>query len=158
MKGPVSELIVDPVDGIISRKFHNGEFRSNIGTPNNAGYMVIRMNGKTLLAHRIIYSHFHGPIPDWLQIDHIDGNPKNNKIDNLRLVTCSGNQQNLRAAKSSNETSGMLGVHWNKATGTWRATITLNRKGIHLGLFPTACAAHQAYLDAKRRLHSTCSI
>lgn len=53
-------------------------------------------NGKQLVLyrHRVIWHYFNGEIPIGLQIDHIDGNRKNNRLDNLRLVTHKENMNN----------------------------------------------------------------
>lgn len=78
-------------------------------------------------------------------VDHIDGNPLNNRRDNLRLVTRMGNCQN-RIFKPSR------GANFHKATGMWQARVGFNYTRIHLGLFPTreqaaaAAAAKRAEL------------
>lgn len=61
-------------------------------------------------AHRIIWILVNGSIDAELNIDHIDGDSFNNKIDNLRLVTQSINLKNRRMQKTN--TSGKTGVIW----------------------------------------------
>jgi hypothetical protein len=58
---------------------------------NKNGYQCIRYKYKSLQLHRIIYRKFNGELNDKLVINHIDGNPSNNCVDNLELVTQSKN-------------------------------------------------------------------
>ena len=60
--------------------------------------------------HRIIWEMFNGPIPTGMVIDHMNGNPWDNRIENLRVVTHRQNVQN--AKKSKRNTSGITGVRW----------------------------------------------
>lgn len=52
--------------------------------------------------HHYIYQRFNGNIPSGMVIDHIDRNPLNNKIENLRIVTISDNNKNRSAYGKSN--------------------------------------------------------
>jgi len=96
------------------------------------GYKQGCIFNKKYLAHRVIYAMCHG---DWPanQIDHIDGDPSNNRIENLRDVSHAENQRNMRAP--TNNTSGTVGVHWSERDQTWGAQIEINRRKIHLGCF-----------------------
>lgn len=67
-------------------------------------------NSKLYKVHRIVYVLFHGKIENDLVVDHIDGNPFNNRVENLRLVHKAVNHRN--AKKFSNNTSGHAGVYW----------------------------------------------
>ena len=64
------------------------------GQVNNHGYRFTRYKGKTILNHRIIFLMHHGYLPK--TIDHVDGNPANNRIENLRECTMSQNQYNRK--------------------------------------------------------------
>ena len=58
------------------------------------GYACINLNGRIYQLHRILARHFI-PNPDDLpQVDHIDRNPLNNSIENLRWVSASDNSRN----------------------------------------------------------------
>jgi hypothetical protein len=66
-----------------------------VGCIGNHGYYQVTCRKKgTLLAHRVIWEMVHGKIPDGLQVDHIDRCRTNNRMSNLRLVTCQENTVN----------------------------------------------------------------
>lgn len=91
-------------------------------------------------------------------IDHIDGNPANNKFANLRDVLHKTNTENRRKA-TRNKASGMpIGVSIDKRDGGIRADITVNGRARSLGRFKTPELAHDAYLKAKREFHLGCTI
>lgn len=95
------------------------------------GYARVGIDGKRYFAHRLIFLMQYGYMPDF--IDHIDGNPSNNHIENLREAT---HQQNLRNKKiQTNNKSGVNGVHWNKINQNWIVQIRLNGKTKHVGVF-----------------------
>lgn len=77
-------------------------------------------------------------------IDHIDGNPLNNRRENLRVVTHSQNMRN-KAKRGSNMSSAFKGVSYNNKSGLWHATIFLNGKNKHLGSFTSEKSAAMAY-------------
>ena len=66
------------------------------GTLNDRGYWVVQMQGKKMQVHRIIWEMLNGPIPDGKVIDHINQNPSDNRIENLRLASISDNNCNAR--------------------------------------------------------------
>ena len=78
------------------------------------------------------------------EIDHIDVDTSNNRINNLREATCSENQANKKL--KANNTSGFKGVSWDR--GKWIAQITINYKIIRLGRYERAEDAHAAYVKA----------
>lgn len=104
------------------------------------GYRVVGLLGKSLKEHRVIYYMFTGEEPEY--IDHMDGNPLNNRIENLRPAT---NQQNIANAKMRcDNTSGVKGVSWHKQKQKWRASVRFNGKSIHIGLFDNLQDAKRA--------------
>ena len=125
-----------------------------IGKPNkellNTGRIQVRVFGNKYLAHRLAWAYLYGEFPKH-QIDHINGDPSDNRLCNLRACTRAENHQNMRI--QSNSTSGYIGVSWHKLRQKWRASITLNRKHIHIGMFPTAELAYAAYCKAKSEYH-----
>jgi hypothetical protein len=124
------------------------------GTKTVYGYIAIRVRalGQARPAHRIAWALTHGRWPVQF-IDHINGNRSDNRLCNLREADQTINSQNTRTARSTNKTTGLLGAHLHKASGRYAASIGVNRKTKHLGLFDTAQQAHAAYISAKRQLH-----
>jgi hypothetical protein len=121
------------------------------GSKNTHGYWQIRACGKLYYAHRLAWLYMYGTWPKD-QIDHIDGNRVNNRIENLREATNTENQQN-RGLSPSN-ISGFTGVHWANRECKWRAQIRHQRKLHHLGFFDTPEEAHTAYIKAKAEIHT----
>ena len=109
------------------------------------GYRRIRLGGKRKhQAHRIAWLLHYGIDPCPLEIDHIDGNRLNNKLENLRLATRQQNQFNR--PKNKNNSSGYKGVYKHK--DKWRAGIRINGRICWLGVFATPELAAQAWRDA----------
>lgn len=108
---------------------------SEISAPrSNTKYISVGISGHRLKLHRLIYIMFNGYIDDNIQIDHIDNNGLNNKLENLRAVTSSINQRN-KPLQISNKT-GINGVNWHINAKKWQARITdLNGKRIDLGRY-----------------------
>lgn len=78
-------------------------------------------NYKQHFVHNLIWLIFHKEIPIGCVIDHLDGNPLNNKIDNLRVVKKGTNNRNAKARKDNN--TGFAGVVYNKRDKAYRATV-----------------------------------
>ena len=86
-------------------------------------YWYVKINGKSYLAHRVIFQ-LHNPdiLLDDFVIDHVDGNRSNNNIENLRIANPSINSRNM--AKRSDNTSGITGVGYRvdkRGNGKWVA-------------------------------------
>jgi hypothetical protein len=82
--------------------------------------------------------------------DHIDRNTLNNRRGNLRIVTHAQQQQNLPG--HIGVSSRYRGVNWNAALGKWEASVMVNRKKIHLGLFVDEVEAARSARAARSRL------
>ena len=91
-------------------------------------YRKIRVDRGSYFAHRLAFLYMTGEFPED-QVDHEDGNGTNNVWSNLRAVDSIENAKNQR--RYSNNTSGTVGVHWNKQTRKWRVSIFCK----HLGYF-----------------------
>ena len=127
--------------GILDRinRRHAGKLTAM--TANNNGYRRVKIDGLRLFAHRVVYAMHTGEWPNG-EIDHIDGNTENNSPSNLRDCTSIVNARNK--IMSPQNTSGITGVGFHKASGKYRASINDNHKHVHLGLFlsiPEAVAA-----------------
>ena len=118
-------------DGVLYRKIstcNRVKKGDKVGCPNDQGYLLTNINGRHYRVHRIIFFMFTGRQPNY--IDHIDGDPSNNKIENLQEVTQTENM--LKARKQSNNTSGTIGVSFDRHSGKWRPYITIDKKCIRL--------------------------
>ena len=78
------------------------------------------------------------------EIDHINRNKYDSRIDNLRSVTRSENKQNIPCK----------GYYWSKSANKWQVGIRINNKTKYIGLFKTEQEASKAYLDAKKIYHN----
>jgi len=103
-----------------------------LASKNNQGYKIGAIFHKRYRAHRVIWAMVFGEWPSG-EIDHINGNPSDNRIKNLRVVTAKENSKNLK--KSIKNTSGTMGVYWYKRDCVWTASIKINGKNKHLGYF-----------------------
>jgi len=117
------------------------------GALGSSGYVLLCINAKRYLAHRIAYKMVHGCDPEGV-LDHIDGNITNNRIANLRLATAVQNQGNSR--KPRHNKSGLKGVSWHKGDQCWIAQIKQRDKKIWLGGYKTKEEAAAAYEKAAR--------
>jgi hypothetical protein len=104
--------------------------------------------GVSILIHREVLGMSR---EDARLVDHINGNRLDNRRANLRACTTA--QNCLNRAIQRNSTSGYKGVTLHKQTGKWQAGITYQGKTTHLGLFPSAEEASEAYKQAAIRLH-----
>lgn len=87
-----------------------------------------------------------------IEVDHIDGNPLNNKRNNLRVCTHSQNMKNIKPY-TKRKSSLYKGVTYNKASNKWMASIHSNCDRIYLGLYVTEKMAAVAYNNAARLYH-----
>lgn len=115
---------------------------------NGKGYLNGNINGKIFLAHRAIWALHNGECPAG-HIDHINGVKSDNRISNLRVVTRQENMRNRSMQK--NNTSGVNGVYWNKLNKKWLASIRVDGRQKHIGLFTTIEAAAVARAEASRQ-------
>ena len=162
MGDTMKDITVETLRGLLDYEPDTGIFRWRVsrggveagaaaGHINNRGYIRIMVNNSPFKAHRLAWLHFHGVWPQD-QIDHINGDKRDNRIRNLRDVSASINTQNQTRPRKGN-TSGFRGVSWYKRVKRWHAQIKVNGQKQHLGYFSSPEAAHAAYLAAKLRLH-----
>lgn len=125
-----------------------------IKTDKSSGYERISVLNKRYSVHRLAWFYMTGLWPKE-EVDHKDTNPLNNKWDNLKEASRLINCENTRRAQRNN-TSGYLGAH--SYRDKWMARIDVDGKKIYLGSFDNPMSAHEAYLEAKRRLHYGCTL
>jgi hypothetical protein len=119
------------------------------GYDNGSGYKKVSIDGKQYYSHRIIYLMQHGVMPKL--VDHIDGNPSNNAIENLRPANTSQNMMN--SLKKQNNTSGYRNVFPNKERDTWVVYITINKKTKFFGSYEDVELAGLVAEEARRKYH-----
>lgn len=112
---------------------------------NGRGYVRVCFRGRTYTAHRLIFLRCHGWMPE--AIDHINHNRTDNRIENLRAATKSINARNTKLPHRN--TSGRIGVHWNKNMRKWQARIRVNDHLMHLGYYENLNAASAARATAE---------
>ena len=145
----------DPDSGAVTwRKSPSTKVRkgSISGTPCGKGpkkYLNIKFRGGYILAHHVAFFLSFGRLPV-VEIDHIDGNGLNNRLINLRETTHASNMKNVK--RSSRNTSGVVGVHFNKRLGMWESTICANGRRIFLGNFNDKSKAAHARKQAEAEL------
>jgi len=149
----VLELLdYNPETGVFTRRVgvHGGGRAGTAAGTLSHGYIRIRIDGKLHSAHRLAFLVSHGHLPD--ELDHINGDPSDNRIENLRPATSQENKRNT--GKQANNTSGFKGVYWDKSNGKWKAQARdANGKQKNIGLFPTPESASAAYEAYVRNLH-----
>jgi len=138
--------------GVITRKTTDKRVKKWVsgaiaGGINGQGYREIKVNGKTIGAHRIAWILYYNETPPEY-IDHINRNPSDNRISNLRAATKSQNGANRTALK--NNKTGIKGCYFVKSKspnlpGRWRAQCRVDKKLIDLGRYLTIEEAQSAY-------------
>jgi len=118
------------------------------GSPNMKRRWSTKINAALYQNHRIAWALYYGCWPDD-QIDHINGNPEDNRIVNLRVVTNAENQRNV-ARKKTNK-SGVTGVCWHKRGKVWQVNIRGDGRFIYLGSFRNLDDAIAARKAAERQ-------
>jgi len=111
------------------------------------GYITVGIGGRRYPTHRIIWLMHYGRFPE--QIDHIDHDRSNNKLENLRSVTNAENQRNRTISRKN--TSGITGVYWHKLAAKWVAQIAFKGKVIYLGIFTDIGDAIKARKMAEKK-------
>ena len=137
-----------PIDVLRNRVFYNPETgevrtmsRSATPRPMTSGHIRIGVCGQRYAAHRIAWALHYGELPDTLlEIDHINGDPSDNRISNLRLVTGAENLRNKNKYKNCKH--GYSGIIFEKdRVRCWRAQISVNGRNKKLGAFRCKTAA-----------------
>jgi hypothetical protein len=112
------------------------------------GYRAIEIYARAYAEHRLAWLYVYGTWPKD-QIDHINRERSDNRISNLREATNGQNRANSKHM-SRHGCKGIAFHGWLKEN-PWEARITVNKKSIYLGCFPTKYAAHQAYAEAGKK-------
>lgn len=114
---------------------------------NGKGYLIINLwkNGKSKMyfIHRLLGLQFIPNPKNYDYVDHIDINPLNNNLENLRWIDKSGNNRNKN--KRKNCSSKYRGVSWDNYSKKWKARISIDGKSKNLGRFETEEEAYLVY-------------
>ena len=134
--------LLDFNNGIIYRYKPNGDLEK-VGNKHYKGYLRFTLNRKTVFVHRYLYEKYHNVKlrPDE-EINHINHNRSDNRIDNLEVVNHQKNSQ-----YRENKTTG---ISWHEQSKKWRVRIGFNYKRISLGLFDKFEDAVKARKDAEK--------
>ena len=146
-----ANLHYDPETGYFTwlrvncNRIHIGNIAGSLNK--NDGYIQISVNKNKVRAHRLAFLYMTGKFPGH-EIDHINHIRHDNRLVNLREATDLDNSRNKY--RSLKNTSGVIGVFWNKARGKWVAFIYINNKNLKLGSFFNKQEAINARKEAER--------
>lgn len=122
-----------------------------VGYLNIAGYHRVQIDRKKYFLHRLIYMYHHGSLTPGMDIDHIDGNKSNNRIENLREITHSQNLMNAKINKNSK--TGVKGVYFSKKAKKYQTQLVINGKNTYLGTYSTLEEAEKVMKEAREKYH-----
>lgn len=156
---PSKDLILDrfnydPASGkIYYKKWTNGLSRNVVGkeagTPTDKGYLRVKIKGVSYAVHRLVYYLEEGNCPD--EIDHVNGDTLDNRIENLRPANRSQNCANTKS--SCNSSSKYKGVSWHRSRSKWQASIRFKGKQEYIGVYDDEKEAAKAYDDRAREVY-----
>lgn len=112
-----------------------------------SGYHAVCFAGKIYLGHRLVWMMAHGSDPGGDEIDHINGDRKDNRLINLRRCTSSQNNRNRRMSRRNK--SGVKGIYWETARRKWFAICSQN----FIGRFDKLEDAAAAVIEFRSREH-----
>lgn len=147
-------LSYDPLSGTVTWKVNRagGVKAGDVAGWNNGnrGYRRISIRENRAYAHHVAWLFITGEWPED-EIDHENGNPADNRAENLRPASRTENNRNTRARKHNRV--GLKGVRETPQPGVWSARIRLYGREIYLGRYRSPHEAHQAYCAAALKLH-----
>lgn len=127
--------------------------------PINAdGYKTIVFSGgglkkKSNTVHLLVYKTFkNANIPKGWEVDHIDNNKLNNRLDNLQLIKC--RQNSTKRSMNLHKTSRFTGVSWEGGRGKWQSHIRYNGGNYYLGRYDNEIDAAMAYQKALKEIEA----
>ena len=119
------------------------------GYTNVKGYTTLCYKRKRYYAHRIVYLMHYGVLP--FEVDHIDGNKVNNRIENLRACTHSQNGYN-RTAQTNNK-SGVKNVSWSPIRKKWIVFAKIKGKNTNFGGYEDFELAELVATEMRNKYH-----
>lgn len=119
------------------------------GSEMSNGYRSVTFAGTKLLEHRLIYVMQIGPLSETDDVDHADGNFRNNNFGNLRACSHAQNLMNQSGRRSHLP----KGVHWNLREQKFKVKMRANGRMHNIGTYKTLAEAERAATDSRRELH-----
>jgi hypothetical protein len=132
----------DPDTGVLTSK----KYKKPVGTVSSKGCGLKTRHGRV---HRLIYMLVTGEELGNDVIDHINGNPLDNRWSNLRRCTRAQNQMNRKM--NANNSSGYKGVCWDGKSQKWQVSIGYMGKIYYLGQYDDADEAYDVYLEEAQK-------
>ena len=121
-----------------------------IGTENARGYRRVSIDGNTYAVHRVIWVMFYGELSKETQVDHINGDAADNRIENLRLAN---NSQNCCNRRMKPNNSGIKNVSFVKESQKYRVSLQVNKQRKFLGSYEDLELAELVALEARNKYH-----
>lgn len=133
------------------RRVYKGRIKALVN--GTKGYKQVNLckdgTSKVKRVHQMVWDAFCGDRKGML-IDHVNNNPSDNRVENLRLCTTRQNSYNRKSNKGSS--SQYKGVSWNKKNRKWYSSIRYMGKLRYLGCFKKEADAAMAYDQAAIKL------
>lgn len=134
-------FVYAPLTGHIYRKLGNERFyllghRAFERVKDTYKYGTFK--GVDFLAHRVVWAIYYGEwVEEGFEIDHINGDTTDNRIENLRKVTSAENAKNLgrRLVANQEHDSGVNGVYWHRKNKKWVVRIKSGGKWTYFGSY-----------------------
>lgn len=128
-------------------RYHRRYAGTIAGNTHVSGHRQISIDGKKHKSHRLAWLHVYGEWPPGI-LDHINGDPADNRICNLRLATWQQNAFNRKVCRTNKV--GLKGVTYKRRIRRWVANIHVNGEQKHIGTFKSPEEAHAAYVQAAK--------
>lgn len=119
------------------------------GSYSNTGYFNVVVNNVKYRLHRVIFMWHYGFLPK--EVDHINGDKLDNRIENLRAATKSQNLRNMKIKKTN--TSGYKNVSWRKDINKWEVHLMAFGKNKFIGYFKDLELAGLVAQMAREKYH-----
>jgi hypothetical protein len=121
-----------------------------VGTEYARGYRRVSLDGSVYAVHRVIWTMFHGELTKETQVDHINGDAADNRIENLRLANSSQNCCNRRMRPNN---SGIKNVSFVKENQKYRVALQVNKQRKFFGYYEDLELAELVALEARNKYH-----
>lgn len=115
----------------------------------NNRYAKTKVHGEHWCLHKLIYFWHYGVVP--AQLDHLNRNTLDNRIENLRPA--SGDQNACNKGTYTSNTSGAKNLYFRKKSGKWEVVVKVNKKAVYIGAFADKELAELVALEAREKHH-----